>query len=287
MRYARLLVILGGILLQVSAVQAKNKPSDQVAYFPLAVGNTWTYSVYVSLLDSVVRTETIQVDDMIREQGTSYYHLTMQWPPFGSAWVRANANGDLYWCGYPGQQEYPMLLFSDESDEGWLSHSGYCIDSVAKTSCPSISAVQSASDDVFCFVGAWRPGDCYDAYWWGSVEAGIGPIAWRLIGVGGAYLEWSLVDFRPGRQTCDCKCHADPLCDGALDALDLGIAIDVAFGGKQPPTDHGCWCYAHFMNGQTDVDCSGTTDLVDISKIIDVIFGGADPAKVFCDPSSL
>jgi hypothetical protein len=107
-----------------------------------------------------------------------------------------------------------------------------------------------------------------------------------MIGVGGATLEWRLVEFMPGR-LCDCKCHADPLCDGALDVLDLTIAIDVAFCGMPPPTDHGCWCYAHALNGRTDVDCSGATDIIDIIKIADVIFGGADPAREFCDPSQL
>lgn len=287
MRSLRSLVLLGGLLLGVQVANAGGGNEPSVPYFPLVKGASWVYTVYSSLLDSVIRTDTIGVDDVARRKGKSYYHLSTPWPPIGRAWLCAHPAGDLYWCDAPGKTEHPLLLFSAEPGAGWLLDGRHCMDSAIRVSCYEEDLDLTATDAQYsCFKSAWRPGDCYDAKWLGVIQKDFGPVYWILVGAGEAYLEWRFVEFLPA-PSCDCKCHADPLCDGFLDALDLAMAIDVAFCGLPPPTDHGCWCYAHAMNGRTDVDCSGATDALDIGKIVDVLFGGADPAKEFCDPSQM
>ncbi|MBI3871778.1 MAG: PKD domain-containing protein [candidate division Zixibacteria bacterium] len=82
--------------------------------------------------------------------------------------------------------------------------------------------------------------------------------------------------------TCLCDCHADPICDGQSDILDVSKTIDVAFRGVNPTIDINC---PHA--GRTDVNCSGATDIIDVINIISVAFRGADPATSFCDPCAL
>ena len=285
MRYLRLLVLLGGISVSVHAACAADHEPVASSYFPLAYGNEWVYTRYFILLDSVsvVGLDTVRVDGVAREKGQLYYHLSTPWPPVWSVWIHPDSVGDLYWCDSPGEPEHPLLLFSAEPGSGWLLGGRFCIDSAVRVPCsPRVQDGTESRAGVSCFVGEWRPGDCYDAYWSGVIEERTGPIIWRLVGL--SSLVWELVEFRPSRP-CDCKCHADPLCDGALDALDLAITIDVAFRGTAPTTDHGCWCYAHTFNGRTDFDCSGSTDVMDVSRIINVVFGGADPSLEFCDPT--
>jgi len=284
MRYLRLLVLMGGILVSFYAANAAGNPSVEPSYFPLSYGNEWVYTLYSNILDSVLRLDTIRIDGVVREGGQLYYHLSTPWFPIGSVWTRPDTLGDLYWCNSPGQQEQPLLLFSAEPGSGWLLGGRHCMDSTVRVFCPpQIQEGMKSSADVSCFAGAWRPGDCRDAYWFGAVKKNAGPIVWTLSGAGGAALTWELAEFRPGRP-CECKCHADPLCDGALDLRDIVIAIDVAFRGMAPTTAHGCWCYAHALHGRTDVDCSGTTDILDVMLVIDAVFGEADPSVAFCHP---
>lgn len=277
MRCIRLVVLLGGLIVSVHSANAAGGHRATSPYFPLARGNAWVYTLYSNIQDSILRLDTIRVDDVAHRKGKSYYHISTPWFPIFSVWCRADSAGDIYWCNDPKEPEHPLLLFSAEPGEGWLMGGKFCVDSTVRIPC-------LAGSDQFCFKGVWRPGDCYDAKWLGQVEPGIGPVTWIMAGAGEASLEWNLVEFLQAPQ-CECKCHADPICDGEFNALDLAIAIDVAFRGMPPPTDHGCWCYAHAMNGRTDVDCSGGTDALDISRIIDVLFAGADPAKEFCDPT--
>lgn len=94
-------------------------------------------------------------------------------------------------------------------------------------------------------------------------------------------------DFVPelaGRTTtivgsCDCLCHADPVCDGQPDVLDIVETVNTAFRGLEPVVDPTC---PHV--GRPDVDCSGSIDLVDVVLMVNVVFRGADPNTTFCDP---
>jgi subtilisin family serine protease len=81
---------------------------------------------------------------------------------------------------------------------------------------------------------------------------------------------------------CQCPCHADPGCNGAIDVVDVVNTISVAFRGESSLIDPDC-----FPNpgGRTDVDCSGSTDIIDVVRMVGVAFRGETPN--FCDPCSL
>jgi hypothetical protein len=80
---------------------------------------------------------------------------------------------------------------------------------------------------------------------------------------------------------CDCPCHADPVCDGVTDVLDVNRVIDFIFrGGSFDGTSGSC------PNFNDDVDCSGTIDLVDVVLLDSVAFKGGDPATTFCHPET-
>jgi hypothetical protein len=80
---------------------------------------------------------------------------------------------------------------------------------------------------------------------------------------------------------CDCNCHADPLCDGNTDVLDVVGTVGVAFRGDLATSDSNC---PHQPAGRTDVDCSGATDVLDVVKMVGVAFRGESAATNFCDP---
>ena len=80
---------------------------------------------------------------------------------------------------------------------------------------------------------------------------------------------------------CDCSCHADPLCDGNTDVLDVVKTVGVAFRGDPATSDSNC---PHQPAGRTDVDCSGATDVLDVVKMVGVAFRGESAATIFCDP---
>ncbi|MBI3871777.1 MAG: choice-of-anchor B family protein [candidate division Zixibacteria bacterium] len=83
-----------------------------------------------------------------------------------------------------------------------------------------------------------------------------------------------------GGTSCDCHCHADPVCDGQIDVLDVIQTVNVAFRAQAAAIDPAC------LRERTDVDCSGSTDVLDVARVIDVAFRAADPLTVFCDACS-
>lgn len=76
---------------------------------------------------------------------------------------------------------------------------------------------------------------------------------------------------------CDCPCHGDPACDGALDVLDVVAAVNVAFRGAADNIDAGC---PHA--GRTDSNCDCFVDILDVVGFVNRAFRG-DPAP-FCNP---
>jgi hypothetical protein len=79
-------------------------------------------------------------------------------------------------------------------------------------------------------------------------------------------------------QLCICNCHADPICDGVTDVVDVITMVNEAFRGASSVTDAGC---SHVSRG--DVDCDCAVSITDVVRVIDVAFRGADPATKFCD----
>jgi len=76
--------------------------------------------------------------------------------------------------------------------------------------------------------------------------------------------------------TCDCSCHADPICDQAADVFDVVNAIDVIFSGAVNTIDPQC---PHV--GRVDYNCDCVLDVFDVIYAIDYVFsGGAAP----CNP---
>ena len=186
MRYLLLLILVGGILTGAPHADSERTSSANEQYFPLFAGAEWVYSVYISVLDSVVRQDTIRVDDVAFINGRSFYHLTTPWFPLFAVWARPDSVGDLYWCDSPGQQEHPLLLFSVELGTGWLLGGRYCVDSAARTTCfLPIETPLGIYEDAICLASRVRPGDCEHARWRAAFVAGVGPVEWELIGVPG------------------------------------------------------------------------------------------------------
>jgi hypothetical protein len=80
-----------------------------------------------------------------------------------------------------------------------------------------------------------------------------------------------------------CACHANPVCDGVVDVLDVTAVIDYAFRGAPKTIDPFCPSpVAATIDGTTDVNCSGATDVLDVVLMIGVAFRGANPATSFC-----
>lgn len=79
-------------------------------------------------------------------------------------------------------------------------------------------------------------------------------------------------------QPCVCDCHADPICDGVIDIVDVITMINEAFRGAASQTDPGC---THIS--RADVDCDCAVSVTDVVRVIDVAFRGADPGSKFCD----
>ena len=77
---------------------------------------------------------------------------------------------------------------------------------------------------------------------------------------------------------CQCACHADPVCDGSSDVLDVVTMVNEAFRGGATTLDSDC---THISRNDVDCDCSVT--VTDVVRLIDVAFRGADPATKFCD----
>lgn len=267
-----------------SRVQASAQPGVQSGYFPLALGTEWEFSVYLSILDTVVRHDTVKVDDVYWSHGKKYYHLTTPWFPLFDIWVRPDFVGNLLWCQAPGDVEHTLFDYSSGPGEGWLMNRGLCTDSVTTTSCDSPAVTPIGSfDDLKCVESRWREGDCTDVLWASTFARDTGPLRWIMTGAGGASVIWELVEYRPTIPK-SCKCHGDPVCDGVHDIRDLVTTVNVAFRGGQQSEDRGCSYYARALHGRSDVDCSGTTNITDVILTVDVVFRGADPATKFCEP---
>lgn len=84
---------------------------------------------------------------------------------------------------------------------------------------------------------------------------------------------------------CNCDCHADPVCDGQPDVLDVVLTINVAFRGSAERRDASCLRHGINVAGRTDVNCSGLTDIADVVHVIDVVFRGEDREIAFCNVS--
>jgi hypothetical protein len=81
-----------------------------------------------------------------------------------------------------------------------------------------------------------------------------------------------------------CACHANPVCDAAVDVLDVTAVIDHAFRGGPTTADPFCPSpIAATIDGTTDVNCSGETDVLDVITMIGVAFRGR-PQTDFCHP---
>lgn len=73
-------------------------------------------------------------------------------------------------------------------------------------------------------------------------------------------------------------CAGDPLCDAAVNILDVITTIEVAFRGGSSITDPGCgW-------ERSDLNCDGATDVQDVIRVINVAFRGFEQSTQFCDP---
>jgi hypothetical protein len=79
---------------------------------------------------------------------------------------------------------------------------------------------------------------------------------------------------------CECDCHADPVCDGTLDTLDLLAVNDVVCRNADAIDDPNPSC----PYSTTDVNCDGTTDVLDLVRVVDVVYRGEDPTDNFCVP---
>ena len=82
-----------------------------------------------------------------------------------------------------------------------------------------------------------------------------------------------------------CACHANPICDAAVDVLDVTAVIEHAFRGGSKTDDPFCPSpIVGAIDGTTDVNCSGSTDVLDVVIMIGVAFRGQDAKTSFCDP---
>jgi hypothetical protein len=75
-----------------------------------------------------------------------------------------------------------------------------------------------------------------------------------------------------------CNCHADPVCDGAIDVLDVVDVIGIAFRGMSSVPSESCPAL------DEDVDCSGNIDVLDVVHVIAVGFRGQAEDGEFCQP---
>ncbi|MBI3871964.1 MAG: hypothetical protein HY304_02675 [candidate division Zixibacteria bacterium] len=116
---------------------------------------------------------------------------------------------------------------------------------------------------------------------------GVGPglYYWRLKAYkvpGGVPAESTVFSapgsFRLAAPPCVCTCHADPMCDGQTDILDVVGVVNAAFRGQPAQVDAGC------PKSREDVDCNGVVDVLDVVKMVNVAFRGANAATEFCDP---
>jgi hypothetical protein len=77
---------------------------------------------------------------------------------------------------------------------------------------------------------------------------------------------------------CSCPCHADPVCDGVTNVLDVVAIVGIGFRGQPSIFSINC-PYA-----QSDVNCDGVTNVLDVVGLVNVAFRSADPTTEFCNP---
>lgn len=79
---------------------------------------------------------------------------------------------------------------------------------------------------------------------------------------------------------CICACWADPKCNGAHNAVDLNIVINVVFFGMIPPASPHC------PRSDVDVNCDCLESAIDVAVYVNrVYFGGVfscDPCATLC-----
>lgn len=80
---------------------------------------------------------------------------------------------------------------------------------------------------------------------------------------------------------CGCGCHADIVCDGITDLLDVVNTIDIIFRGEAFTPESFC------PFTQVDVNCDGAADIQDVVRVLEVAFRGGNAAELFCDPCAL
>ncbi len=273
----RLLTCVTAVICMIAiSDQSQAQAHNSSPWFPLAEGNSWEFSVYSSILDAVIRQDTVRIIDEQSIQGKTYWRLSTPWLPVFDTWVRPDSEGNLLWCSTPGGDENPLFLYANESGAGWRLNRGLCIDSATREECYGpIVTPAGAFDNPNCMTHSWRPGDCEHVGWRGVFIENVGPVRWTETGPAGSYLEWNLLEIAQAPPSA-CKCHGDPVCDGVLDILDVIATVNIAFRGAPPLIDRGCSWYAHQMHGRTDVDKSGATDIFDVARIVAVVFRGAE-----------
>ena len=83
-----------------------------------------------------------------------------------------------------------------------------------------------------------------------------------------------LITITPG---CVCNCHADPVCDGNPDVLDVVQLVTVAFRNGSDTIDGAC---THV--GRSDTNCDCVVDVLDVVSMVNHAF--RNDVTPFCDP---
>lgn len=81
---------------------------------------------------------------------------------------------------------------------------------------------------------------------------------------------------------CVCSCHADPMCDSAINVQDVVTVIGRAFRGDAGSYDAMCPDDPPYVDGRTDLDCDGATSVVDVVRMVNVAFRGMSAQAEFC-----
>jgi hypothetical protein len=122
--------------------------------------------------------------------------------------------------------------------------------------------------------------------WWGTVDTlEIEAVVYHRVDASSS----PFVDFVPCAESpftvetlgnCACDCHADPSgCDGAVDVIDVVLAVNVAFRNFPDQADPNLHC----LYTPTDVDCDGATGVLDVVRFVNVAFRNFDAETEFCD----
>jgi hypothetical protein len=91
---------------------------------------------------------------------------------------------------------------------------------------------------------------------------------------------WYGAEAAGGGSGCACDCHADPLCDGVTNVLDVVQGVNVAFRGQPDIIDPNANC----PYTTTDATADGVTNVLDVVRLVNVAFRGGDPNTQFANP---